>query len=372
MKSRISPYQVLPWKDGELGKVLEDPSAPPQERYKLLMANYLEERMKKDNTLLNTVWVSADLLHWQEKKESSGWHPVGAEPGMGAFYNTGRGSCVITVRPDWGERRITLMETRDWVHFSPPELAVQPDSQDAPLAECYGMPVFPYENYYTGFLWLYHTPDTHLKFEQGHVQAQLVYSLNGWHFQRTLRQPFIANGIPGEPTAGCVYPTSLVEAPDGSLLIYASASVQEHGGFTQPGLGSVVTYSLRKDGFMFLASNGLGQLRTRSMVWHGGAAAINIQCPHGQARCGITDHEGKEIPGYGLEDCIPFSGDSTAWEPRWKDGKTLPQLAGQNICLELAFTGGYLFAVRGDCTPLMYSEGVRYDRYGTLPQRSGF
>jgi len=372
LKNRLTPYQVLPWYDGELGKVLMDPTAPPAERYKLLMANYLKEKMDTEKRILDTVWVSPDLLHWKLKEESTGWHPVGAEPGMGAFYNSVRDSIVISVRPDWGERRITVMETRDWVHFSEPELAVQPDSLDTPLAETYGMPVFAYDNYFIGFLWLYYSPDTHFKFVQGHVNAQLVYSINGWHFQRTLRQPFVPNGTPGQPTAGCVYPSSLVTAPDGNLFIHASASTKEHGYFTLPGQGSVVTYSLRKDGFIYLESNGLGRVRTRSMVWHGGEAAMNIQCPDGEARCSITTYDGQEMAGYAFEDCVPFAGDSHAWVPEWHNGKKLEDLTGQNICLEISLSNGRLYAIRGNCTPLMYSEGERFNSFGKIPDRKGF
>ena len=42
----------------------------------------------------------------------------------------------------------------------------------------------------------------------GKVDAQLAHSMDGRHWLRGVRDPLFANGPPGSPTAGLVYPNS--------------------------------------------------------------------------------------------------------------------------------------------------------------------
>ena len=63
---------------------------------------------------------------------------------------------MLTTRPEGGDRRISVSETRDWESFTTPELALQCDPLDAPLTQIYGMPVIPYEGTYIGLVWLFH------------------------------------------------------------------------------------------------------------------------------------------------------------------------------------------------------------------------
>ena len=140
---------------------------------------------------------------------------------------------MLTLRPALNDRRIAVRETRDWRTFGPLELALQEDTLDTPCAELYGMPVIPYEHLFVGLLWVYHTDpavNAEHKYLLGRIDCQLAYSHNGWHFQRTVREPFLANGPPGEHGSGCVYPYSVVpDGPDGDTLrIYSSAAKGEH------------------------------------------------------------------------------------------------------------------------------------------------
>ena len=46
------------------------------------------------------------------------------------------------------------------------------------------------------------------KGDTGKVDAQLAHSMDGRHWLRGVRDPLFANGPPGSPTAGLVYPNS--------------------------------------------------------------------------------------------------------------------------------------------------------------------
>ena len=367
LPDRRYPNQLLPLDHHGGMHCYVDPFAEPAERIKGPMS----QSSRAD------LWVSPDGLHWS-LKEGVQWHRRSPDPLTAAFWNAVRGTYVLTTRPEGGDRRISLSETADWQSFTEPELALQADALDSPLTEPYGMPVYPYEGYYVGLLWLYHVaPEVEghspHKYFDGHVDCQLAYSLNGWHFQRTLRDPFIPNGDPGEPDAGCVYPSAPIQREDGSLLIYACACTHEHG-YIPPGSGSLLAYRLRRDGFVCLESGGgVGTIGTRPLYWRGGEVALNVQSQGGEARAQVTDPAGAPLEGYAFGDCEPFSGDDTAWQPNWKDGKMLDALSGSAIRLEVELKSARLFAIRGDFEPVFGRRYREFSVQGIVPEpRIGF
>ena len=132
-------------------------------------------------------------------------------------------------------------------------------------------------------------------------------------------------------------------------------------------------HRLRLDGFVFLeAPSGQGRLKTRALLVQGERLSFNVQAPGGRLLVGITDADGNPIPGYGPEDCSPCSADSTGWVPRWKDTARFGSLKGRAVQLELELSGGRLYAVGGDFRMLSAKEGMRYMRFGTPPDPSGW
>jgi hypothetical protein len=374
LPDRILPNQVLPLdRFGEWPASFLDDRAPATERLKGLVVYHTSK-----NHCRTRLWVSPDGIHWK-LKEGIEWQKVGPDPGTHVFWNHVRQSYTFTSRPDWTDRRIAVFETKDWKDFTAPELALQADALDLPLTEPYGMSVIPYHGWFIGLLWLFHTSPlvkghSPHKFFDGHVDCQLAYSLNGWHWQRGLREPFIPNGPPGEPDCGCVYPSKTVVKEDGSLWIYASACTEEHG-YKSPGTGSILTYRLRRDGFVYLqGGKPAGRIGSRALYWRGGEAELNAQCPGGGAvRAQVTDIDGKPLEGYGFDDCVPLAGDDTAWTPTWKSDKTLRQQAGRLLRLEVELADARLYAVRGDFEPLVAGQAWRFRDEGLVPElRLGF
>ena len=68
----------------------------------------------------------------------------------------------------------------------------------------------------------------------------------------------------------------------------------------------------------------------------------------------------EEVEGYGHEDCIPFSGDSRDWVPKFKSGKTLDDLKGRTVILEIKFSDGILYSLEGDFTNIGNIQAARY------------
>jgi hypothetical protein len=281
---------------------------------------------------------------------------------------------ILTTRPELTDRRIALIETPDWENFTKPELALQSDALDYPLCELYGMPVLQYDNYFIGFLWMYHTDPSvknhspH-KYFDGHVDCQLSYSLNGKHFQRTLRQPIFPNGSPGTYDHGCIYPSSFRIDDDRSVIIYSSASRREHG-YNEYGTGTILVHRLRADGFVYLESTGgCGQIGTRPVLWQDGELHINVQCPDGKASVRITDQYGEVIDGYSYAECKPLNGDSTDWIPEWESGRLVASLKNRTIRIEVEVQSGRLYSLRGEFIPLVSAECERFNQEGITPAR---
>jgi hypothetical protein len=55
---------------------------------------------------------------------------------------------------------------------------------------------------------------------------------------------------------------------------------------------------------------------------------------------GIIDTQLRLREGYGHEDYIAFSGDSTDWVPRYKIGRRISDLVGKTLVFEIKFENG--------------------------------
>ena len=372
LPDRKHAHQILPIEgDGRLNSYI-DLRADPAERVKSLVG-------REDPYMI----VSSDGLHWTRREAK--WHHIAPpDPPTLVFWNDVRQSYVLTTRPEGGDRRVCVSETKDWETYSVPELALQCDSLDAPLTQIYAMPVIPYEGIYIGFVWLFHCiPEPPNKYLGGHMDCQLAYSLNGWHFQRGPREPFVPNGPPGSPDSGVVYPYCMIPQEDGSLRIYASACTMEHGNTPEGDTGSIIAYSLRRDGFVYMESTGgNGVVGTRQIYWRGGEAQLNVQSQGGDVRVQVTDIPRRlaftayppvtPLDGYSFDDCEPFSGDDTAWTPTWKGGKTLADLSGQAIRLDVQLNSARLYAIRGDFVQMSNRQHRTFSADGVVPEpRSG-
>lgn len=75
------------------------------------------------------------------------------------------------------------------------------------------------------------------------------------------------------------------------------------------------------------------------------------------------------VEGYGVEDCIPFSGDSTDHTPRYKGGRSLDDLVGKTLVFEINFESGALYSLFGDYVDLYNTESARYRMLGVMPTR---
>jgi len=364
------PNQILPptSKNSEIAVILQDFNSPDAERYKMLFTDMTHR--EKTLRIEDSIYVSPDLIRWG-KKEGACWNPEGTEPIAGAFYNPVAKRFTILTRPDHGQRRVGITETVDWRTFSPVELCMQCDSLDEPLAEIYGMPAMEYDGWFIGFPHVYSGFEQGIftKFSSGEMRVQLAYSLNGHHWQRSLRTPFIAGEMLPDGPWKMAFLSSVLRGKDGSLLLYVCANHCQHGTPSLQMIGNacIKVFRLREDGFIRVSTTGSeeGVLALRESCLQGGGLQINLHAK--RATCAIYkyDTNGEEL-WFTHDDCIPFTGDSTNWTPRWRNG-SMEALKGKLVNIEVKLQEGSLYSIAYDGIPLMNQQAVRYFRDGTLP-----
>lgn len=359
LQDRACPHQVLPVTNfSELNPCYYDERAIPSERIKGLVVSQKDRK--------SYLWVSQDGLHWR-CMDGVQWQRATPDPVTSVFWNSSRSSYVLTTRPSLSDRRIAVAETTDWRTFSEPQLALEADALDTPLAQLYGMPVFPYQGWFVGLLWLFHVSpevkgESPLKFLGGKIVSQLSYSRDGWHFQRGLREAFMPNADPGELGGGCLYPCCMVLDDEDKIRIYSNATRHEHG-FRVPGDGGILLHTLRRDGFTYLESSGAeGVIGTRPLLARSGSIELNVLAPDGEVRVQVTDIKGDVLPGYSFADSIPFIGDNLNWEPHWKGNQSLHKLSERTLRLEVLLYNARLYAIRGSFQVLTAPEAILYEQ----------
>lgn len=365
---------------GELCAVYEDKACDPVRRYKLLFSTESYSRL----WVQTLVFTSPDLIHWEELDGAS-WGET--EPCVSVFYNRHTGQHTIVQRPFWCLRQIGYRTTRNWKDFSPFRYCVTPDSLDEPLTEIYGMCAFEYDGMYIGLPHLYRHMhnEYNAKYNNGCVDTQLAYSYDGEYWKRSLREPFISGIREGEEKRRPItWVFGTGRAENGDMLFYGTAAELEHGPvFREDVYAELQVHRLRKDGFVLLATEDDSRpsaIATREKIWQGGELHINLKARSATLEVRIAEEDDPDSPnllgfskpvgGYRHEDCIPFSGDSTDWTPRFKSGNTLSALAGKVLIFEIRFTSGEIYSLAGSCTDVFNIHAARYRKFGAqaIPQ----
>ncbi len=126
------------------------------------------------------------------------------------------------------------------------------------------------------------------------------------------------------------------------LSLYASESYWH-------GKGSAVRrYTMRLDGFVSVSANwNGGKLLTKPITFLGDKLELNFSTPAaGHVRVEIQDTEGRPMPGFSLEECPHYFGDSVSKSISWFDDPTISSLAGQSVQILFELKDANLFSFR--------------------------
>ena len=363
---------VLPLKDARDGVSfwLDHDTKNPAQRFKM----YRYERAGKIGEKLSGVGgfmlTSADGVHWN-------WRGKIGKTGDNStfFYNPFRRQWVFTVRTvgrparpwaadSWSRtptgarprgRARSYWENKDflaalggWDGFDPvfwlgaDKLDRKRDNYEiGHEPQLYKVDAVGYESLMLGFLQLHYGPPNGECAKEGFpklTELQLAFSRDGFHWDRSSRETFIGATLQKDSwERSYIHSVGGVCSVVGDKLHFYYTAFQGDesnrnplahwsGMYANASTGLAV---LRRDGFASMDAAEEGILLTRLLRFGGKHLFINAQ--GGRLSAEVCQEDGKPVPGFTREDCLPISTDSTKHLVVWKDRDSLESLAGQPL-----------------------------------------
>jgi hypothetical protein len=337
--------------------------------------------------------TSRDGYAWQREGEAPLW-PTGRDDAS----PYGGGSDVNVIVPDPARGRYlaasklhvpvhgfhrrafairTSSDLRTWSAPRPVLAADELDDQRARAlgahhADFYGLTFHPYPDFLIGFLWLFYmtpaVPESAWPANRrplfgwsrhGRIaEVQTVFSYDGEYWIRPPGRPaFIPAGDrtwDGGNVATAVLPVAAGE----DVFHYYGGGPVYHGAFGErvpyrPETGvftSVGLARLRRDRYASYSATTGGSVVAvdgRLPEPTGGATPVlrvNARAPFGAVLAQVLDASGREVPGLGLDECVPFVGDSVDAEMRWRSAGLDAVPAGEEIAIRFVLNEADLYA----------------------------
>ena len=284
--------------------------------------------------------TSADGIHWNPvegiRVQAGDRTTAGYDPVRKKYF-------VITRIPGRGLRTCGLWESDDGMDFEHVGEILAPDTEDPPRTSFYGMVSFPYAGMRLGFLeFFFDRPIRKLN-------TQLVYSHDGIQWHRGCdRQVFMNWGPPGSWDQAWVFPTQNypIRIDDKLYIFYQARSTLHYGERPYGHIGSIGLAFLRVDGFASLDSvRTPGTVTTSPLLLEGNTLRVNANARPGTVAAEVLDLAGQPITGFTVDDCQAISNqDSIAGTLRWRENRSLSELAGATVRLRFHVQGAKLYS----------------------------
>ena len=363
---------------------LDHEAEDPAERFKM----YVYEREGKIGENLNSVGgfqlTSPDGVHWKWRGK------IGRTSDNSTFfYNPFRKKWVFTVRavgrlaPPWADepwgggpgrrgRARSYWENEDflaalgeWDGYDPVfwlgANKLDPKRSDYDIGrepQLYKVDAVGYESLMLGLLQLHYGPPNSLCAKQGFpklTELQLAFSRDGFYWDRTSRETFIGGSPHEKDSWGRAYIHSAGGVCNvvGDNLHFSYGAFQGdesklhpvqywNGMYANASTGLAV---LRRDGFASMeAEEREGILLTRPVTFNGKHLFVDMEGSRGRLYVEVCQPDGKPMPGFTRDDCLPTSTDGTKQIIAWKEGDNLESLAGKPVRLKFYLTKSRIFA----------------------------
>ena len=335
--------------------VLKDKRDPdPERRYKLFAYN------RATNSNGWYLFVSPDGLNWKPHSDKPMLEGLAdCHNFMGWDENIQR--YVAYVRPDKPVRTIARTTSENLTDWTPIQSVLEPDEDDPPGTQLYGMSVFPDRGVYYGLLWVYH-PNSLT------IDVQLAFSRDGIAWQRMgRRHPILSYGLPNQFDSHILIAMQPILVGDELKVYYLAQSaphavvypneaypplkappprteqtwLKDRKGYT--GLATTL-----RDRFVSLdADSKPGEFVTKPFVLKGSQIRLNADAKRGDIKVEVQDADGKPLPGFiaGLTNRI--NTDSVRQEVSWRGKGELASLKGCTVKLrfQLHYARLYSFEV---------------------------
>lgn len=367
--------------------VIIDPQEPdPDQRYK--SCGHIDKvqalRERGLNYPGNGYYLahSRDGLHWTEYPAD---RPIGTREDVGNFIRDEPrrryfGTVKDYIRYDLIDRRsVVAVTSLDFHKWSEPKTILVPDALDDRIArelgfhhaEYYGMGLMAYEDFLVGFVWIFWAGLPLLPKSRrrtgwwGQIDVHLTFSYDGVYWFRTPdRRPFIALGENGDFDSSQIQTLSRPVIVGDEVWIYYTGNNKGHAYFDQvtathiheerPEIDwsapkwrhtrAIGVARLKQDRYASLSTGTQGSFVVDHGVPDGKHLLVNARAPLGSIKAQVLDADQDPIPGFGIEECIAFTGDDIHGEIIWA-GKSLADLPRENtICFRFVLDYADLFA----------------------------
>lgn len=308
--------------------------------------------------------TSPDGIHWNKRTQAG----IAGDRST-HFYNPFRKKWVYSLRTYFNHQRARqYYECDDFMAgaaWTPSErlvwlMADEKDPIDEEIGDppqLYNFDAVPYESIMLGMFELHRGPSNAICNEAGIpkiTDLQFAYSRDGFHWDRPDRRIAISSSRDDVWDRGYVQSIGNVCVIQGDKLWFYYSAFQgnketagkewmQDGGMYSHGSTGVAM--LRRDGFASMgAGNEKGTLTTRPVQFSGKHLFINADAPKGKVRAEVRDLDGNPIIPFTLDNSIPFTGDSTITELKWKDAADLSLIAGKPVRIHFEVEDGGLYA----------------------------
>lgn len=367
----------------ELGNVFKDPSAPPEERYKMLYPCWESKHIylaKEGVPYVGEAGVlrgaySPDGLNWQRYnhiflgKYTDSQNVATYDPVLGKYVayiraKGVRGGLDVGDHPvketDRG-RSVARIESDDFRHWSYPEIALQPDFQDSLNTQLYN----PGYSHYEGADHAHFMFPSAIYMHDGKLTPQVAVSRDNRRWLRPTREPLISMGPESSFDEYMIWvsPGFVPLGRNKMALYYRSANVPHHGKrltdrTPQTGMGRVV---FKKDRILGIeAGETEGTFLTRPLIFEGGRLIVNAEPtgPDPQLRVQLvasdsvpvrhpargTYLEDEPVQGMTFDDAVPITGDDVDGEVRWQSDAQLADWNGRPVQLQFRIRSMRIYA----------------------------
>jgi len=222
------------------------------------------------------------------------------------------------------KRRVISIRRSTNLHtWTPQDVILEPDAQDAPETEFYFMKVFWYVNRYVGIVMKYYGDPAQPGRHSALYRHEALFSRDGVQWTRPYRYTDFGVWSYADPFEY-----------KGNLCLISGANEGR----------SMALYRLRKDGFASCGSDGEGSFWTQLFEMPEAGLYLNADCESGAISVEVLDENGQVVDGFGRDACRFAGNDSTALPLEWGERKAA-ELAGQRVHLRFALDNARVYSV---------------------------
>ena len=222
--------------------------------------------------------------------------------------------------------------TYDLINFSAGTimtgLADSNDSLGHLRADCYGIGVYPYEDVYIGFDWVFHI-DRWPNGQGGPIDVQLVFSRNlSKPWQCPFRKPIIPLGAPGTFDGGMITTATYPIRVGDEVWLYYGGWNGEHDAPNRSGKIGIAKWRL--DGFVSLNSgDSEAVVTTRRIMFSGSGLFLNADASamNSYLLAELVDTTGMALKGFSKNDCVPIKSDGVRLPVVWHNSSKVSDLS---------------------------------------------